>query len=229
MDVRARDKASALTEKVWATYSDIIATPTTGLSTRRPVLFTRFMRQASKAAGALFRIIHTDLDDPAPRIAYGQILMTQAKLYSAGRGSGGIVMTQAIGCSRAALWALYGAELGGGVSALTALSAEAPVSLSIGGDDRLITARERLGYAATARLRLAEGLAANQPGKLKYPCTPAHVHDFLRSADKLHFGDADQPSRCQLESCWDYDSASEAEVLTAEANRIFEFRGPLET
>jgi hypothetical protein len=191
-------------------------------ATSPPPKASRFMRAANRAETALFRLIRSVPDDPAPRAAYADVAMSRSSLLV--QVPGRLSAHGSIGAARGALWALDRAELAGiDVRRIADLAAEPPVETEfVRGEAKsgLLFAENLVAAAAEARFVLAERLAYFQPRARDDLLTPRSLDATFRG-DKAHRGDESLVWRCQSESCRGRDGAGEARILAIEAARIY--------
>ncbi|HET6710913.1 hypothetical protein [Amycolatopsis sp.] len=191
--------------------------------TSPPSNAARFMRAANRAETALFRLIRSVPDDPAPRVAYGEVAMSRSSLLV--QVPGRLTASGSVGAARGALWALDRAELAGTDAwRIAALAANPPVATEFvreEGKRGLLFAEDVVVAAAEARFVLAERLATLQPRARDDLVTPGTIDATFRAQGKVLGGDESLVWRCQTESCRGQDGAGEARILAAEAARVF--------
>lgn len=219
---RDRQKAVAQHQRIHAAWNEL---KQPGSRVRFGV--GRFAYAAGKAETALLRVACADLDDPAPRIAYGEVAGLRSVVLGIQRQrmSDGAALTAA----RGSLWGLYGAELNGGdVDRMASLAKQSiETDFTGSGAGRVLQGEARLAVAADVRFQLAERLTRSGPGP-KNPQTPEQLDATLRARDKFYRSDEALPWECQLASCRGFDAGEEAEMLVTEATAAYRFLAHLD-
>lgn len=184
----------------------------------------RFLLAAGRAETALFRVICGALDDPGPRVAYGEIASLRSWVMV--EFTRRLTATQSVEAARCALWALDRAELRGlDPQAVARLAEEPSVETEFTeneGTTGILYGEKRVAAAADTRFVLAERLAAFQPPPRADALTPLVLDVALRSREKFSVFDETLVWKCQLESCRGRDGVGEARILAREAADMFQ-------
>ncbi|MBF6175155.1 hypothetical protein [Nocardia blacklockiae] len=183
-------------------YQTLVDTPSTNRFARR-VASHRFARATSIGESVLFRLICTDLGDPAPRYAYGDIAMRRSVLAAGVRGR--MMSEVTVNAARAVLWAWDRPELitpdPGRIRALTDENpVESPFAVA-DGTVAVFTGARRVTLAAQARLFLAERLIATQLRIKSDSMTTRDLDATLAARDKFYSSDEWLVWHCRLASC----------------------------